>query len=64
LRPGAESWVYCWSKISDFSFLEFIFSSSSANTEDFTVSNFPASFSHEENEAGKFETVKLGSLIN
>jgi hypothetical protein len=38
--------------------LEFIFSSSSANTEDFTVSNFPASFSHEENEAGKFETVK------
>jgi hypothetical protein len=35
-----------------------------ANTEDFTVSNFPASFLHKENKAGKFETVKLGLLIN
>jgi hypothetical protein len=40
-----------------------LFSSCLANTEDFTVSNFLALFSHEENEAGKFETVKLGSPV-
>jgi hypothetical protein len=40
-----------------------LFSSCLANTEDFTVSNFPALFSHKENKAGKFETVELGSPV-